>query len=1176
MLRTIQSREEGADAPRRSAGAIIGRAVNFDELLAKGRTQFAGRGWLVDRVRSFIGAANAPLALVVLGEPGAGKTAVLAHLADRLSAAHFFFGRSDGLRVAEGGGWSEPLRCAETLLAQLQCRYGEDVYDAGRIGIDVELRAREADALVGAEIGTFNARPHRADRPAIRIDAEAGLRSGAMMTGVSIGVLRIDPVLAMQELVLEPLRRAAERTAGPVVIVLDALDEWDRIGCPRDLLELMYSSDLPANVRVIASARPSYASRLPSAWPTIDLVDSAAEAAVNEDMKSWLERAAAERRLALTPALRDAFIRRAGGNFLFATYLIALLEREDPADAIARQPPELDAFYRQELGELAKRLAREGMRGDLVPFLAVLCSAREPIGVSLLAKAAELPHDLAADLLTRIAAFVRRREVGGEARYAPFHLSLADAVLKGKAGLAIAPGDGHRRLAEALRLPSWAEASDYAVHHAVAHAASSGLEAAARTRDLIDNPGYLVARAERVGIDALDGDLRYARAVGAEPPHLAAIVAELALRAEAQREARVSAAQGLSMAAGVVGAGKLVDGFSALVTAPVRVVPAWRAGFEGARAATGGFRGPRKVRHAVLAANGILTLLGETQVELWDVTRRFRLAAAAVGEDVRYASAEADGARIWLVAHCTQGGSRLLRIDQRGAVLDEMAFDHRLSAIRVSDCGAWLAVANHAGRIFLLDAAAGAIVGRADVGGQIVALAFDGDRLAALTRARKLVVWRVPRLALDAWAVLPVAGRVAHIDESFGLALSDRFAVVGCVDGAVIRVGLDKDGDGLQARIATLGGWADALALADGRLVAGDSAGRLHVIDPDVAAPTTAMRAHAEAILAVGAAGEADMIVSVAADGEVMCWRMPRRAETSTPAHAAAVLDLVCGESGVLLSLGSDGSLVEWREDGAVAQRGYLDPRAFGDARLTRDRTGIVYAMGNLLHRRPLNAAPELLSAVPWPPLIQDKCTNLFTGTADPIPLSDDGELAARPGGQGVELWAFDPDRILVREQGKAPAGRGALSGDGDLLVTSGDERLWLRELNGEDPARELPEGRTLLCAPFWTPEGRRLLTATGDRLFCISAEDLAVTASWTEEAGEPDFAAVSPDGSLIATVSGGTITFRSPAGARRGVCVTRPAVSAAEFSPDGRRLAVGDRGGGIQMLRVERGCDDT
>jgi WD40 repeat protein len=1137
---------------------------------------------VLDQVRTFIASDAGPRALVVVGDPGAGKTTLLARIARDTGAAHFFFGKSDWLDAGRGGGLSEPIRCAETLGTQLVRSYGPDIVDWSRFGLAIRIRAEQVfGRLTGAELGVYTASSRPAEHPAVRVDIEAGsVGAGAVVTGLTIHELRIDPMVAAHELFLGPLRHAAVRTQGKVVLVLDAMDEWDRVASPVDLLELLQLSDLPANIRVVASARPSYLPRLGAGCTCLDISSAGAQAHADADIGALIDTALRRRGLAPDPEVRQRMVARSAGNLLFASYLVAGITQAPGAAQVASLPAGLEAYYREELQQLVDQLSREGMRASIGPLLAVLCAAQEPLDAALAARAAQLGVDATTDVLHRIVAFVRPREIAGATRYAPFHQSFRDYVLSGRAGLGIAAHSAHLRLATTLAPAdpgpaAWQGSGDYAIRHTLSHLAQAGAEAAPLAQRLVDNPGYLVARVERLGPEAIDSDLRHARQAGYTPAHLQQLVVELAMRAPDQRAAGVSVAQGLAAVALAVGARALAQGFATLAPESTYAVPRWSAGLERASLAAGWFRSEGPLHSAALTAGTLLTLaLEDGGIEVWNLGERLRIATLAPVGDRPDARAEAGGQAVWVATTSAPGSLLSRHCLADGAVLAEVRFHQEISALAMSADGRHLAVGTWAGRVCLVDAADGRTLARREAGSRIAGLAFDGDCLAALTVDRKVVAWSLPALAMEGLAVLPRPHELCrYIDRTEGLAFDARrmLATVGGVDGTVTAVPLDDDGG--PRSLASLAGWADHLAFLDGgALVAGDSSGRLYFIGPELQRPAIAVAAHTSAVILATPFGDGSHVASVAAGGEVGLWQIPSHSVGGESGHTAAVRDVAYSLSGTRLrSLAADGSVFEWNAGGGVRQRAWLDPAECNGARLCADFDTVVLGDDSLSCIRLSDAPASLLAAEPWP--IEDKCNSIFVSRVRPVSVSADGCHAAVGTSGGLEVWSLDPVRLRLRFPGHRIDRQGALSGDGQLLVSTDEEGgLWLRTLDEETPARRIPHGDALLCPPFWSAGGLVLLTHAGRAVACIDAVSLATVSAWTMAADTPSFAAVSPDGATIAVFGiGGYVEWRRQSdGVRLGGLVLRPAASAAAFSPDGASLAIGDLGGGIQVYRLQ------
>lgn len=76
--------------------------------------------------------------------------------------------------------------------------------------------------------------------------------------GQNKSICNADPNDQFQKLLLEPLRAASADVVGPIVIILDALDECGSAEQRRDLLRLLTVNfiELPRNVRILVTSRP--------------------------------------------------------------------------------------------------------------------------------------------------------------------------------------------------------------------------------------------------------------------------------------------------------------------------------------------------------------------------------------------------------------------------------------------------------------------------------------------------------------------------------------------------------------------------------------------------------------------------------------------------------------------------------------------------------------------------------------------------------------------------------------------------------------------------------------------------------------------------------------------------------------------------------------------------------
>jgi WD40 repeat protein len=134
----------------RSRMAVIeGRVANFGEILET-HANVVGRQFAVDRVRAFVRDNDRGL-LVIEGEPGKGKTALVAHLVEEVFGhvsprpAHFFYRRTAGI--------TDPEVCVRSLYHSLLETHGITEAEEARRQTTPAQVYNKLLALLGKEIG---------------------------------------------------------------------------------------------------------------------------------------------------------------------------------------------------------------------------------------------------------------------------------------------------------------------------------------------------------------------------------------------------------------------------------------------------------------------------------------------------------------------------------------------------------------------------------------------------------------------------------------------------------------------------------------------------------------------------------------------------------------------------------------------------------------------------------------------------------------------------------------------------------------------------------------------------------------------------------------------------------------------------------------------------------------
>lgn len=411
---------------------------------------FVGRGWLlgeVERFRKDLGRRQ----LVIVGEPGSGKSAFIAYLAEHWNCPRHF------IRVDSVGGVTGVSARAFLISigAQLFQKYGPDIFARPepaptRVSVGV---ARGRAHLVGRFIEELHSLPFL-PRPEGEVDVRVIAAMGdSEVVGEHVGRL-IDVAEALDERTLlhvtlvEPLRLLRDLDPDEqVVVAVDALDEALYHPAPRiqDVLPRVSDAGYPQNLKLVMTSRAGDHLAIFPPADRLDLDDAAKgyREESQKDARRYIEHRLGEPPLAEAIAARPVdevrdFVRRiddgGAGNFLYLYHLFnetADSIRDGMVDLSAVPiPRDLDDVYRVFAVEKIK--AGTALR-DWVelyqPLLGTLAVVREPVDRELLAGFAGVGIDYADFIVGQLRQFLEAVADGDRLRYRLYHSSFSEYLL---------------------------------------------------------------------------------------------------------------------------------------------------------------------------------------------------------------------------------------------------------------------------------------------------------------------------------------------------------------------------------------------------------------------------------------------------------------------------------------------------------------------------------------------------------------------------------------------------------------------------------------------------------------------------------------------------------------------------------------------------------------------------
>ena len=416
------------------------QALDFDDYLQLKRKGFVGREWLFEEIDRWSSKATEP-ALLITGDPGSGKSSIMAELIHRNPGARvigYHFCQSNEIETLRPG------RFVQSLAAMI----------------------------------------------ASHLPAYAELLNGEHLTRV-LGDERCekDPGGAFLEGVLQPLQKVPPPDDGVRYILVDALDEASGFTGQRTLPDILASHILrfPSWLRLVATTRNEPKVMQSLSGLRAKQID-ASDPRNQKDLITYLYQRLSEpslaERLVASHTKADAAVehisRKSSGNFLYAVQVLDGIARDEYSFAnLDALPRGLDGiyldFFRRIFGN-ENTGTGEAAYQKAKPLLQILCTALEPLTRAELAAASQLdPEEELPQLLRKLTQLLTRQmRATGEETLAFHHKSVPDWLTThlDSNAFAVGPTKGRKRLAEFCRdslAAGRAKSGWYVRRHAVEH-----------------------------------------------------------------------------------------------------------------------------------------------------------------------------------------------------------------------------------------------------------------------------------------------------------------------------------------------------------------------------------------------------------------------------------------------------------------------------------------------------------------------------------------------------------------------------------------------------------------------------------------------------------------------------------------------------------------------------------
>jgi WD40 repeat protein len=1004
---------------------------DFAPFLFEKRNRFTGRQWLfrnLDKWRS----KEAPPALLIIGEPGIGKSAIVATLVHENPESQVL---AYHCCRADTPATLEPARFVRSLAGMLAARLE---------GYSAMLK-------------------------------HAGIRS-ALERADS------DPASAFEAAVLSPLHNIPRTVGDRRYLLIDALDEALMYSKRPTIVEVLAArmNRLPSWLGIVATTRnePGVLRQL-RGLPAQALK---ADDPKNEgDVLVFLQCRLSESGLrdkveASGKTLNDValgVLRSSAGNFLFVTAAIdAIEDGQLRLEDLEGQPPgRLSSLYEVFFNRLFRDAGIDFRSAGRV--LEVISAAREPLSRNQIAAVIGLDAEEELPSLDRLAAFVPVRE----GRYALFHRSLyewltgwdtqQDQTLAGHYHLSLR--EGHKRLADR----GWAEyergvlnTSPYFLRHLVAHLHEAGRNGQART--LLLDFDWLQAKLKASDVNALIADYDYLP----EDKDLQLVQSAIRLSAHALTHHKGQLAGQLT--------GRLIGNPAActqqlLKQAAERKPAPWLRPMSCSLIAAGGslirsrFTGHlQRVRTVAVTPDGTRAVSGsdDKTLRVWDLETGKSLCEfkGHTGE-VMAVAVTSDGRRV--VSGSLDRTLLVWELESGETVHKLEGHSHSVRAVAVNPNG--LAVSGSwDGTLLVWDLKSGkmlSILGSHTHWINSIALTSDGTRAVSASNDRTLRVWDLEHGGI----LCELGGKEGHKDWVSSVAVTpDGSRAISGSHDKTLGVWDLKEGRRLRELKGHTGEvWAVAVT-PDGRTaISGSDDKTLLLWNLESDEPIQALGGQTHPVRAVAVTQNAR---AVSASGDTLwLWNLKsQQTICGNDCHRDEVSSIAVTPGGLAVSASHDKTLRVWDLEGGKLIR-TLD-----------DHSDSVTAVA---------AACEIVVSAS-----EDKTLRLWDLKSGK-PIDEPLEACTleyqypdlSPEYQSVRVWLTEDNETVHTPDGQSDwVNSVAVTPDGCLAVSASGHQIRLWDLVNRKAIRPIEGHSDVIYSVALTSDGRRAISASRDRLLLL------------------------------------------------------------------------------------------